>query len=189
MVVQKAMFQAAEFCRVNGKDPLIPSVLHLKDGLEDKLQQWSPPREDIIKCNADAVVEVENGIAGLAVVCHNGRGILVNGFAFKQSVSSVLMVETLALRAAVRWAIRNGLKEIIFESDGKELMRVINKMVSLPWRIKPLVLSIWELRKAFSFCEFTYVCRKANSLANWEAKWCPKDMCPFYWAMNLPATL
>ncbi|GLU16943.1 hypothetical protein SLE2022_333470 [Rubroshorea leprosula] len=159
MVVQKAMFLAAEFCRVNGKDPLIPPKLHLKDGTEDKSQRWSTPPEGIIKCNTDVAVDVKNDVAGLAVVCCNGRGILVDGLAFKQLVSSVLMAETLALRAAVGWATRNGLKEIIFKSDSKELMQVVNKKVSLPWQIELSALSIWELCKPFSFCEFNYVYR------------------------------
>ncbi|GKV37121.1 hypothetical protein SLEP1_g45183 [Rubroshorea leprosula] len=157
LVVQKAMFLADEFCRVNGKDPLIPPVLQLRDGLEDKVQRWSPPPEDVIKCNTDAAVDVKNGVAGLAVVCRNSRGILVDGLAFKQSISSVLMVETLALRAAVGWAARNGLKDIIFESNSKELVQAVNKKVHLPWQIEPLVLSVWELCKSFSFCEFNYV--------------------------------
>ncbi|GLT60633.1 hypothetical protein SLA2020_333910 [Shorea laevis] len=189
MVVQKAMFLAVEFCRVNGKDPLIPPVLQRRDGLEDKLQRWSPPPEDVVKCNTDAAVDVNNGVAGLAVVCRNSRGILVDGLAFKQSVSSVLMAETLAVRAAVGWAARNGLKDIIFESDSKELMQVVNKKVHLPWQIEPLVLSVWELCKSFSFCEFNYVRRKANSAADWVAKQCLKNSCPLYWTINPPTML
>ncbi|GLU22360.1 hypothetical protein SLE2022_384410 [Rubroshorea leprosula] len=189
LVVQKAMFLADEFCRVNGKDPLIPPVLQLRDGLENKLQRWSPPPEDVVKCNTDAAVDVKNGVAGLAVVCRNSRGILVDGLAFKQSISSVLMAETLALRAAVGWAARNGLKDIIFESDSKELVQAINKKVHLPWQIEPLVLSVWELCKSFSFCEFNYVCRKANSAADWVAKKCLKNLCPLYWTTNPPTML
>ncbi|GKV49287.1 hypothetical protein SLEP1_g56044 [Rubroshorea leprosula] len=131
MVVQKAMFLVDKFCRVNGKDPLIPPVLQLRDGLEDELQRWSPPPEDVVKCNTDAAMDVKNGVAGLAVVCRNSRGILVDGLAFKQSVSSVLMAETLTLRAAVGWAARNGLKDIILESNSKELMQVVNKRLTL----------------------------------------------------------
>ncbi|GLT89764.1 hypothetical protein SLE2022_077350 [Rubroshorea leprosula] len=136
------MFLVAEFCRVNGKDPLIPLVLQLRNGLEDKLQRWSPPPEYVVKCNIDAAVDIKNGVAGLVVVCRNSRGILVHGLAFKQSVSSVLMAETLALRATVGWAARNGLKKIMFEFDSKELMQVVNKKVHLPWQIELLVLSV-----------------------------------------------
>ncbi|GLT31616.1 hypothetical protein SLA2020_063430 [Shorea laevis] len=83
------MFLAAEFCRVNGKDPLIPPVLHLKHGLEDKLQWWSPTPKDIVKQNTDAAMDVKNGVAGLAVVCGHSRGLLVDGYKFKESISSV----------------------------------------------------------------------------------------------------
>ncbi|GKV24612.1 hypothetical protein SLEP1_g34198 [Rubroshorea leprosula] len=162
LVVQKAMFLADEFCRVNGKDPLIPPVLQLRDGLENKLQRWSPPPKDVVKCNTDAAVDVKNGIASLAVVCRNSR---------------------------VGWAARNGLKDIIFESDSKELVQAINKKVHLPWQIEPLVLSVWELCKSFSFCEFNYVCRKANSAADWVAKKCLKNLCPLYWTTNPPTML
>ncbi|GLT32842.1 hypothetical protein SLA2020_074780 [Shorea laevis] len=110
-------------------------------------------------------------------------------------LSSVLMAETLALRAAVGWAARNGLKDIIFESDSKELMQVVNKKVHLPWQIEPLVLSVWQLCKSFSFCEFkpfvnlTDACRKANSAADWVAKKCLKNSCPLYWTINPPTML
>ncbi|GLT88185.1 hypothetical protein SLE2022_062200 [Rubroshorea leprosula] len=99
------------------------------------------------------------------------------------------MVETPALRAAVGWAARNSLKDIIFESDSKELVQAVNKKVHLPWQIEPLVLSVWELCKSFSFCEFNYGCRKANSAADWVAKKCLKNLCPLYWTTNPPTML
>ncbi|GLT87417.1 hypothetical protein SLE2022_055020 [Rubroshorea leprosula] len=162
------MFLVDEFCRVNGKDPLIPPVLQLRDGLEDELQRWSPPPEDVVKCNTDVAMDVKNGVAGLAVVCRNSRGILVDGLAFKQSVSSVLMAETLTLRAAVGWAARNGLKDIIFESDNKELMQVVNKRFICPGKLNHWCFPYGSFASLSPFVNLTmYVGRLTLQLIGW----------------------
>ncbi|GKV27138.1 hypothetical protein SLEP1_g36342 [Rubroshorea leprosula] len=64
-------------------------------------EKWTPPPDLIVKINYDAAVSLSSNRAGMAVVCRDSRGSLLDGLVFKQAVASVLMAEALALRAAI----------------------------------------------------------------------------------------
>ncbi|GLT55851.1 hypothetical protein SLA2020_429830 [Shorea laevis] len=99
-----------------------------------------------------------NGKAGTTMISRDSTGKMLDGIAFVQSVATVLLAETLAaLRSAVRWAVRNGVERLIFESDCKELIQVLNRKVDAPWLIEPLVRSIWMLIASLSFYAFFYI--------------------------------
>ncbi|GLU15989.1 hypothetical protein SLE2022_324390 [Rubroshorea leprosula] len=63
----------------------------------------------------------------MGVVCRDSKWSLLAGHAFKQAVSSVLMAEALALRAAVGMAVSQNVTRAIFELDNKLLIQIVNK--------------------------------------------------------------
>ncbi|OMO88693.1 hypothetical protein CCACVL1_08251 [Corchorus capsularis] len=67
-----------------------------------------------------------SGEAGLAVVCRNHNGELVDGASLFTHASTMDIVEAMALRLAIRLARDRGWSNVIIETDNKDLARRLN---------------------------------------------------------------
>ncbi|GLU22269.1 hypothetical protein SLE2022_383580 [Rubroshorea leprosula] len=114
----------------------------------------------------------------MAVVCRDSRSSLLDGLVFKQAVASVLMAEALALHAAIGLAVSNRMQKVIFVSDCRILIQVLNKELSLPWQIAPVVQSIWIPTASFDLSNFVYVPRRVKRVADWVSTYSLNGQCP-----------
>ncbi|OMO91045.1 Endonuclease/exonuclease/phosphatase [Corchorus capsularis] len=81
---------------------------------------YSPRREGF------TAVDISSGDTGIAVVCRNHNGDLIDGASFITHVDSVDVAEALAVRLATCLACNRGWRNVIFESDNKDLIRRLN---------------------------------------------------------------
>lgn len=77
---------------------------------------WVPPAEARIKVNCDASVKAS--FAAVACVAWNSSGRIIDGFGhFVPHLSSVLLAESLAIRAACLFAMRSGYRDAWVKSN------------------------------------------------------------------------
>lgn len=87
----------------------------------------------------------------------------------RRSVSSALVAEALALRAAVSTAANRGIDSLMVFSDSKSLITLLSTKKNNVW-IQGLLADIHSLSKTFSFLSFNFIPREGNVLADTLAK-------------------
>ena len=89
---------------------------------------WNVPPPDFLKINMDASYCKLTQTATMAIIVRDSGGRLVVGFCFSRPSLSALAAETMALLAGVCIAKARGFKQVIFESDSKNLIDVVNHL-------------------------------------------------------------
>ncbi|OMP07814.1 hypothetical protein COLO4_07023 [Corchorus olitorius] len=153
-------------------------------------QAWRPPQRGFIKLNCDVAFDSSSGDTGIAVVCRDHNGELVDGASFFTQANSVDVAEALAVRLATRLACRRGWRNVIFESDNKDLVgRLCSTSKKDRWYTRTIELDIASLTCFFDSFSFSFVHRSANRAADWVAKNTRKRCCPVDWMYSPPADL
>ncbi|OMO95972.1 reverse transcriptase [Corchorus olitorius] len=156
--------------------------------LRTNQQAWRPPQRGFIKLNCDAAFDSSSGDTGIAVVCRDHNGELVDGASFFTQANSVDVAEALAVRLATRLACRRGWRNVIFESDNKDLVgRLCSTSKKDRWDTRTIELDIASLTCFFDSFSFSFVHRSANRAADWVAKNTRKRCCPVDWMYSPPA--
>ena len=89
---------------------------------------WSPPPLGLYKANFDGAVFQDSHEAGLGVIIRDPNGLVIASLAQKIPFpGSVVMVEALAARRAVTFAIEVGTWKIEFEGDSEQIIKAINQ--------------------------------------------------------------
>lgn len=87
----------------------------------------------------------------------------------RRSVSSALVAEALALKAAVSSAASCGIDSLEVFSDSKGLINLINTKKNNVW-IQGILFDIHSLSNSFSNISFKFIPRVGNTLADSPAK-------------------
>ncbi|OMO96879.1 hypothetical protein COLO4_15019 [Corchorus olitorius] len=106
---------------------------------------------------------------------HNGE--LVDGASYFNQANSVDLAEALVVRLATRLACRRGWRNVIFESDNKDLVgRLSSTSKKDRWDTRTIELDIESLTCFFDCFSFSFIHRSANRAADWVAKTPGKDV-------------
>lgn len=90
-------------------------------------RRWSPSTAPLIKINSDATFHSGTGRGHVGIACRDTNGRLVAATSFGMLAPSPIVAEAYALRAAMQFALSINLKQMIFESDNKQLIDACNR--------------------------------------------------------------
>ncbi|OMO70058.1 hypothetical protein COLO4_28797 [Corchorus olitorius] len=150
--------------------------------------QWQSPPVEVIKINCDASYCSKGSFAGLAVVCRNSNGVIIDGASLLEKAASVHAAEAFAIRLAVQLARDKGWRHIIVESDNLALINCLkNSKAEGYWESWAIVEDI-NLSLFHSF-SFSFIHRQGNRVTNWVAKKTRTRDCPLDWMHSPPDDL
>ena len=129
--------------------------------------RWKPPDQGVYKVNYDGAISVQQVRAGIGVVIRNEDGAVMASMSQQLPLpTTVAMVEALAARKAVEFALELGLTKVIIEGDSKVICRELqdpNLSLALHGHILPDVKC---LSNALQFVRYSHVYRQRNNVAH-----------------------
>ncbi|CAE5960166.1 unnamed protein product [Arabidopsis arenosa] len=132
--------------------------------------KWRSPPAQWVKCNTDAAWQSDGHLCGLGWVLRNDKSrVLWIGARALPKLKNVLEAELEALRWAVIMMSRFNYKKIIFESDAKSLIDLLNKDEDWP-SLRPSLQDIRAKLQLFEEVKFQYTPRGGNSVADRVAR-------------------
>ena len=154
--------------------------------------KWSAPAQPRYKANFDGALFKSSNSAGLGVIIRDTNGAVIGALSARVPLpQSVALVEALACRRAVQFAVEIGLHEVIFEGDAAVVINAISKGLANQSLYGHIVDDVLGQASLLHFSNFCYVPRSCNSVANALAKrakagpelqvWledCPEDIIP-----------
>ncbi|OMO54212.1 Endonuclease/exonuclease/phosphatase [Corchorus olitorius] len=121
---------------------------------------WQLPPNDSIKINCDAAFDKATGETGLAAVCRDHNGAIVDGISCVAFADSVDVAEALAVRMACKLALHRGWHKVIVESDNQALIhRLNNQAQKSRWDSTAVEVDIKKIASAMRLVSFVYVNR------------------------------
>ncbi|CAH2061332.1 unnamed protein product [Thlaspi arvense] len=131
-----------------------------------------PPKANTkpLFCFVDAAWDEKTGGSGLGWVLKDSSDItLFQNSGSQQYVSSALVAEGLALKAAITDAASSDITELSCYSDSKNLIALINGNGNSV-ELRSILHDIRVLSRAFSFISFSFIHRLNNAAADFVAK-------------------
>ena len=173
-----------DFLEAHDDEPVIA-----QNPIQPKLSAPARPR---YKANFDEALFKSSNSTGLGVIIRDTNGVVIGALSTRVPLpQSVAMVEALACRRAVQFAIEIGLHEVIFEGDAAVVINAISKGLANQSLYGHIVDDVLGQASLLHFSNFCYVPRSCNSVANALAKrakagpelqvWledCPEDITP-----------
>ena len=93
--------------------------------------KWKPPNKDKFKTKYDGAVFQETNEAGIGVVIWNDEGEVLGALSEKIALpGSVVMVEMLAARRAIQFALEIGITHSVFEGDSENIYKALSTDVT-----------------------------------------------------------
>lgn len=150
--------------------------------LNDYDRPTFPP--EVILCNTDGAWLISKH-AGLGWCFQNSaQNLYLEGSRSLNHVSSPLMVEALAMRAAIEEAKHISLTKVWFRTDSQELSRAIN-WKSYPVKLFGVLMDIELLSSSFAFFYVSFIGHALNGTADSLAKSALHSfVSPLYWTSS-----
>ncbi|CAH8260986.1 unnamed protein product [Arabidopsis lyrata] len=135
-----------------------------------KLVDSAAVHQDALLCFSDAAWKSDTNMCGLGWIIENPLKVsLFQGSSSRPYVSSVLVAETLALKAAINVALAQGVSRLACFSDCQELMLLLNADGHAN-ELDGLLEDIKLLKTKFTSISFHFVPRIENVMADSLAK-------------------
>lgn len=140
------------------------------------LKIQSPPtpmarlKEGTIICRSDAAWKENSKSARLGwIFLRNRTEVITNHISASPFVNSPLVVEVMAMRAAIAEAWNAGFKDLLVESDSKTLIRAIKEKIWIP-EIYGILVDITLIAYRFDSIAFNFISRDFNGPTDLLAK-------------------
>ena len=154
--------------------------------------KWSAPALPRYKANFDGALFKSTNSVGLGVVIRDTNGAVIGALSARVPLpQSVAMVEALACKRAIQFAVVIGLHDVIFEGDAAVVISAISKGSANHSLYDHIIDDILGQASHLHFSEFCFVPRSCNAVADALAKrakvgpdllvWledCPEDITP-----------
>ncbi|XP_075658667.1 uncharacterized protein LOC142628446 [Castanea sativa] len=109
----------------------------------------------------------EINAAGVGVVARNDRGEVLAAMTERILIpDSVVVLETLAARRAVQFALEVGFLNAVFEGDSETSIKAIQHQAFLYCPVGHIVRAIWSFSGSFKRFSFSHICRQGGVLAD-----------------------
>lgn len=149
---------------------------------------WSPPPVGWVKVNSDAAW-LPSSSAGLGVIIRDSSGRVIRGLAEAAVIPSVEGAEAEAILRGVELAISLNLKQIIVESDSKQLISELLSSSVRSWRTYPALETIRRRSLMFDRCTWNWTPRSTNQAAHHAAMLARRTEDPLRWAEEPPLSM
>lgn len=128
---------------------------------------WTPPRLHNYKINFNGAIFEKENRAGLGIVIQNhDRLVMASLSEVVQLPSTVIEVETLAVRQAVEFALELGFNNIVLEGDSEVLVKLMNSSSRSLAPFGHIINDIVFLASCFSCFSIAHVRRQCNKVAH-----------------------
>ncbi|XP_055961881.1 uncharacterized protein LOC130015554 [Mercurialis annua] len=125
----------------------------------------TPP--GFLKLNYDAAVNIQQKHGFVGIVAKDDQGLPKgNFFAIFQFIWDPGILEMLALREAMNWAVSRGWTRVLFEGDALQVSNIVNSRRCVVASLHGICQDIWHLQNSFAEVSFLYVPRIQNSYAH-----------------------
>ncbi|XP_050280341.1 uncharacterized protein LOC126721341 [Quercus robur] len=133
--------------------------------------KWVPPPKGWFKANVDGTIFKETNKAGIGVVVRDSQGWVLAALTEKvDGVQDAEVIEALAIRRAIRFAIETSFNCVIIESDSLSMVKAIQDTAESTCHIGNIIDDVKLLSKALKSCEFHHTKREANHVAHTLAR-------------------
>ena len=137
---------------------------------KEKLK-WVPPPQGWFKANVDGAIFKETNKAGIGVVVRDSQGwVLATLLEKVEGVQDAEVIEALAIRRAIRFAIETRFNCVIIESDSLLVVKTVQDTDEITCHIGSIIDDVKHLSKAMKSCEFHHTKREANQVAHTLAR-------------------
>ncbi|KAF7827257.1 putative RNA-directed DNA polymerase [Senna tora] len=156
---------------------------------EGTLCRWEKPSEGVFKLNTDAGT-LPSGGGVIGGVVRNWDGQCTAAFAEKVvRTNSPMVLEAEAIRCGMEFALSQGIKDIVVESDAK---LVVEFLASVEAQTSPLLQvcnQIKGLQQFFNNCSFSWVPRSCNKAAHFLVSFAKDSVHVARWVDSVPIIL
>lgn len=128
-------------------------------------RHWSSLLASFIKVNSTAAFQGSTGRGHVGIACRDVGGRLVAVTSFCFLAPSLIVAETYGLRAAMQFALSLNLKQVIFESDNKQLIDDSNH-ANMHKEVRGMIADIDSMIDKLIHCSFNWVSRQGNLVAH-----------------------
>lgn len=149
---------------------------------------WRPSVRGGLKINCDASFNKVQKKGHAGIIIRGDSGEFISGLTKQIWANSPLVAEALALREALFLAANLGLQEVTFEGDSLDLIKACRREVSRR-EIHNILQDIWDMKRRFRKCGFTWVSRQGNKAAHLAASLADRGVLPVNWCLCLPFAL
>lgn len=128
---------------------------------------WKPPDFGIVKLNFDGAMFEEISAVGIGVVAQNDRGETLATMSERIPIpESVVILETMAARCAVQFALEVGFLNAVLEGDSETSIKAIRNQTSMHSSFGHIIRDIWSYISSCQRFSFSHICRQGNMLAD-----------------------
>ncbi|KAL4342483.1 hypothetical protein GQ457_08G034830 [Hibiscus cannabinus] len=143
----------------------------------------------MLKVNADVSFNKTSKKAAVAaIVCDVTRQIKGGDTLILKS-SSASPAEAFAIQFGMTFAIKNGLSNVIFESDCLDVVNRVKSKIFSVWESASIEKDILNLLLSHPSFSLVYDPRACNRTTDWVAKGTLAECCPCDWTTFIPQGL
>ncbi|KAL4281787.1 hypothetical protein GQ457_03G032220 [Hibiscus cannabinus] len=147
---------------------------------------WTPPPTNWVKINCSISVDKFSGSTGAAAMLRNSHGCIIDGISKNDVFSSL---DASSIRMGVESARNLGIRNIIIESNNKDLMKRLQSKLFSSWSSAAVEKDIIDRISVFNSCSFCFVPSSCNLAAKWVARMSRTNSCPVNWVCHNPPEL
>uniref|UniRef100_A0A2N9J5Z6 RNase H type-1 domain-containing protein n=1 Tax=Fagus sylvatica TaxID=28930 RepID=A0A2N9J5Z6_FAGSY len=129
--------------------------------------KWKPPAFNSFKANFDGAFSKESNADGIGVVIRDKQGLVIATLSQKvHACHSAEMIEALAAKRAVHFAIEVGLTDVEFEGDAENLIRDLNKPEAIHNAYGLILEDTKTMLQGFSCYSVSHIRHSGNNVAH-----------------------
>nr|POE76554.1 putative ribonuclease h protein [Quercus suber] len=133
--------------------------------------KWVPPPQGWFKANVDGAIFKVTNSAGIGVAVRDCQGWVLAALSEKvEGVQEAEVIETLAIRRPIRFAIETSFNCVIIESDSLGVVKAIQDSADSTCHIGHIIEDVKQLAKVMKNCDFHHTKREAKQVAHTLAR-------------------
>ncbi|KAK6777990.1 hypothetical protein RDI58_024708 [Solanum bulbocastanum] len=139
--------------------------LNYKPNLYFHIVKWEAPDEGWVKCNTDGARKGNPGESSYGFCLRNSTGDLLYAEAQCIDITTNIEAEIIAMWNALKYCKRQGINNIILETDSLSLKNMIMRDWKIPWSLTEKIEEIQKIM-ANMHIQVMHIFREANELAD-----------------------